>query len=90
MDFSARSLTYLKWMVELPARIMGADGSSIDIHRTDNREVLALAATDANGQSTTAFLHMSMVNALAGRLTEWVDETVRGQQDDATEVEILD
>lgn len=66
---------------ELPARIEGNDGFSIDIDDTGSKNWLKLAATDPDGESIEVVLPMGMVNALAGHLVSWVNEAVHGGND---------
>ena len=64
-------------MTDLPVQIKGLeDGFSIDLYRVveDNKEVLVVAATNADGESIQVPLGMAMANALWGHIREWVYE----------------
>ena len=55
-------------MVELPVRIKGNNGFSIDIHEHEpgSKNFLIVAATNPDGESIEVVLPIGMVNALSG------------------------
>jgi len=65
----------------LPARFKGmVEGSSIDLYRVqDQKEVLVVKATDADGGSVEVPVGMAMANALWSRLREWTYEAATGK-----------
>jgi hypothetical protein len=68
-------------MSELPARIKGlVEGSSIDLYRVkDEKQVLVVAATNADDDSIQVPLGLAMANALWVHIRDWVYEAT-GQQ----------
>jgi hypothetical protein len=65
-------------MTELPARINGlVEGFSIDLYRVENeKEVLVVAATNADGDSIQVPLGLAMANVLWVHIREWVYEAM--------------
>jgi hypothetical protein len=65
-------------MTELPARITGLEeGFSVDLSRVEGeKEVLVVAATNADGDSIEIALGLAMATALWGRIREWTYEAV--------------